>query len=266
MAHSLPYATLLAEEHNNVLTLTLNRPDVYNACNEQMALDLQAAFRYAAENDSVRCVVLTGAGKAFCSGQDLKEPLAGADGRIDFSATVRKRYNPTVLAMRSLPKPVIAGINGAAAGAGLSLALGCDVRIAAASARLVEGFTAIALIPDAGGTYFYTQLMGYAKAAEFVFLNEPLTAEAALQAGLVNRVVPDVEFVSTLNAIAETIARQPTKTLGLAKKLLQGALTSSLEDALEAEAEAQQIAGESEDFTLGVTAFLTKQQPVFRGK
>jgi 2-(1,2-epoxy-1,2-dihydrophenyl)acetyl-CoA isomerase len=264
MPHEInTYETVLTHHEGGVLTITLNRPEVYNACNGQMAADLQAVLRLASTDASVRCVVLTGAGKAFCSGQDLREfPDMTA---IDFSATVRTRYNPTIRAMRDLPKPIIAGINGAAAGAGLSLALGCDMRVMSSAAKLVEGFTGIALIPDAGSTYFYTKLMGYAKAFEYVALNEPITAADAVQSGLVNRVMPESEFQSALHAIAQTIAAQPTHTLALAKKLLQQAITGTLDESLEAEAVAQQKAGTSHDFAAGIIAFASKQAPVFTG-
>jgi 2-(1,2-epoxy-1,2-dihydrophenyl)acetyl-CoA isomerase len=258
------FETILVQRNGAVLTLALNRPDVFNACNGQMATDLQTALRLAAEDSSVRCVVLTGAGKAFCSGQDLREfPDMTA---IDFSATIRTRYNPTIRAMRDLPQPIIAGINGAAAGAGLSLALGCDLRVMSSAARLIEGFTAIALIPDAGGTYFYTKLMGYAKAFEFVALNEPITAENAVQSGLVNRVVAEDEFASALQAMAQKIAAQPTHTLALAKRLLQQAVTGTLDASLDAEAIAQHHAGTSQDFARGIAAFTRKEAPVFVGK
>ncbi len=262
----MTYETILAEHNGHILTITLNRPDVYNACNEQMAQDLQSALHFAATDDAVRCVVLTGAGKAFCSGQDLREPLAGADGTINFTAAIKRRYNPTIRAMRDLPKPILCGLNGVAAGAGLSLALGCDLRLMTASARLVEGFTGIALIPDAGGTYFYTKLMGYARAFEFVALNEPISADDALRIGLVNRIVSDNEFPAALQTMAEKLAAQPTKTIGLAKKLLQQAVTTSLDDMLDAESLTQQHAGDSQDFAIGVGAFVTKQQPIFVGK
>jgi len=262
----MTYNTLLCTRHNGVLTITFNRPDVYNACNEQMALELQAALHDAAQDAAVRCVVLTGNGKAFCSGQDLREPIFDEHGRLDFSAAIAKRYNPTVRAMRDLPKPVVCGINGVAAGAGLSLALACDMRLMSASARLVEAFTAIALIPDAGGTYFYTKLLGYAKAFEFVALNEPMNAQDALQYGLVNRVVADTDFSRTVQEFAEKLAQQPTKTLGFAKTLLQRAVTASLDEMLDLEMEHQQYAGDSEDFQRGMAAFAQKQQPVFVGR
>jgi 2-(1,2-epoxy-1,2-dihydrophenyl)acetyl-CoA isomerase len=260
----MAYQTLLISTSDNVLSIALHRPEVYNACNAQMATELQAALSDAAVDDTVRCIVLTGQGKAFCSGQDLKE--LNDPRSIDFTATVRARYIPIISAMRDIPKPIIAGINGPAAGAGLSLALGCDMRVMAASARLVEGFTGIALVPDAGGTYFYTKLMGYARAFEFVALNEPINADEALRLGLVSHMIPDADFTEGLHTLAKHVAAQPTKTLGLAKKLLQKAITATLDEMLEAEALAQQEAGTSEDFLNGVTAFLTKQQPVFRGK
>lgn len=162
----MTFETLLFDISEGVCTITLNRPDSYNAANEQLTTDLQAALAHAASNDEIRCVVLTGAGKAFCSGQDLKDAPKSGDKR-DLRDSLNRRYNPIVRAMRDMPKPIICGINGVAAGAGLSLALGADIRIMSSAAKLVEAFIGIALIPDSGATFFYPRMMGYSKAFEF---------------------------------------------------------------------------------------------------
>jgi len=184
----MTFESILTSLNAGIFTITLNRPDSYNACNEQLTTELQTALQYAHDTDDVRCVVLTGAGKAFCSGQDLKDAPSGG-GKRSLKDSLERRYNPIIRLITTLPKPVIAGINGVAAGAGLSLALACDVRVMSASAKLVEAFIGIALIPDSGATYFYTKMLGYAKAFEFATLNKPIAADEALSLGLVNQVL-----------------------------------------------------------------------------
>jgi 2-(1,2-epoxy-1,2-dihydrophenyl)acetyl-CoA isomerase len=258
------YQTLLYALNEGVAAITLNRPDSYNAVNEQMTTELQDALRAATADDAVRCVVLTGAGKAFCSGQDLKDAPAG-DGKRSLSDSLERRYNPVIRAMTSMPKPVIAGINGVAAGAGLSLALAADVRIMSAAARLVEAFIGIALIPDSGATFFYPRMMGYAKAFEFATLNKPVAADEALRLGLVNSVVHPGAFNEALLNLAGHYASGPTQTYGFVKHLLQQGIQQPLEHMLELEKEYQQRAGESADYREGVAAFLEKREPVFKG-
>ena len=260
----MAYDTIIYTVENGIGTITLNRPDSYNAANEQLTTDLKHALDAATVDDTVPCVVLTGACRAFCSGQDLKD-APGGDGKRSLSDSLERRYNPIIKAITSMSKPVIAGINGVAAGAGLSLALACDVRVMSGSAKFVEAFAAIALIPDSGATWFYPRMLGYAKAFEFATLNAPITAEEALRLGMVNSVVHPKAFASTLVATAEKYASGPTQTYGFVKMLLQQGITSTLDDMLELEKEFQQKAGESEDYKEGVAAFIEKRKPKFTG-
>ena len=261
----MTFETLLYSENHGVATITLNRPDSYNAANEQLTTDLQHALTHVSDSSDVRCVVLTGAGKAFCSGQDLKDaPEPGS--KRDLTDSLQRRYNPIIKLMRAMPKPIIAGINGVAAGAGLSLALAADIRIMSASARFVEAFIGIALIPDSGATYFYPRMMGYSKAFEFATLNKPIVAEEALRLGLVSMVVHPKNLNATLEKVAQTYASGPTQTYGYVKHLLQRGLTEDLTTMLDSEADFQQRAGSSSDYTEGVTAFIEKRKPNFSGK
>lgn len=265
METTMNFTTLLYENVHGVLTITLNRPDSYNACNEALTLELQDALRAATEDDSVRCVVLTGAGKAFCSGQDLKDAPSGG-GKRSLADSLQRRYNPIIRLMRDMPKPVIAAINGVAAAAGLSLALAADMRIMNASAKMVEAFIGIALVPDSGATFFYPRMLGYSKAFEFATLNKPITSDEALRLGLVNMVAAPDAFKAAVDSIANTYANGPTQTYGFVKKMMQQGMNSSLEEMLEMEVEYQQRAGESADYTEGVTAFIEKRTPTFTGK
>ena len=260
----MAYETIIYDVRDGVGTITLNRPDSYNAANEQLTTELQDALEMATEDDAVRVVVLTGAGKAFCSGQDLKDAPSGG-GKRSLRDSLERRYNPIIRAMQSMPKPIIAGINGVAAGAGLSLALAADVRIMSASARFVEAFIAIALIPDSGATWFYPRMMGYTKAFEFATLNQPITAEEAHRIGMVNAVVHPKAFQQALATTAAQYANGPTQSYGFVKQLLQKGMTASLDEMLELESDFQQRAGESNDYTEGVQAFIEQRAPKFTG-
>ncbi|MCX6139401.1 MAG: enoyl-CoA hydratase-related protein [Candidatus Kapabacteria bacterium] len=261
----MTFETILYSIDNGIGTITLNRPDSFNAANEQLTTDLQGALADARDNDNVRCVVLTGAGKAFCSGQDLKDAPKKGDKR-DLNDSIKRRYNPIIRLLREMPKPIICGINGVAAGAGLSLALACDVRVMSSSARLVEAFIGIALIPDSGATWFYPRMLGYAKAFEFATLNKPISAELALELGMVNSVAHPKAFPAALASVAAQYASGPTQTYGFVKQLLQKGLNSSLDEMLDLEAVFQQRAGDSVDYSEGVAAFIEKRPPLFTGR
>ena len=256
--------TILRDASDGVLTLTLNRPDALNSFNVEMKEALLAALKDAGRDKSVRVVVLTGAGRAFSAGQDLKERQQ-ADA-ADLGTELRVRYNPIVLAMRRMEKPVIGAINGVAAGAGISVALACDIRIASESASFIEVFGRVGLVPDTGSSWFLPRLVGYARAAEMSFTTDPVDAATAERIGLVNRVVPADQLMTDTNALAARLARSAPIALALAKRALNRSLETNLEQALEFEAELQSIAGRSKDYAEGVAAFVEKRQPNFTGE
>jgi 2-(1,2-epoxy-1,2-dihydrophenyl)acetyl-CoA isomerase len=244
-----------------VLTITLNRPDVLNAFNAAMHRGLAAALKDARDG-GVRAVVITGAGRGFCVGQDLTE-FREAPG--DIGSRLRESYHPNVRAIRALEKPVIAAVNGAAAGAGMSLACGCDLRIAADSATFVPAFINIGLIPDSGGSYFVTRILGPARAFEWLASGKRLTAAEAHAWGLVSEVVEADALPSRAAELAAQLADLPTRGVGMTKRLLDHAVTATLEEQLEREAQLQAAATQTEDFKEGVAAFLEKRPPRFRG-
>jgi 2-(1,2-epoxy-1,2-dihydrophenyl)acetyl-CoA isomerase len=253
--------TVLYETTNAVATITLNRPEMYNAFNTQLHGDLVAALRNAERDGAVRCVVLTGAGKAFCSGQDLKDvPLDRLDSLAD---VIRNTYNPMVMKLRNLGKPVIAAVNGVAAGAGMSLALACDLRVAVEGARFVAAFARIGLVPDSGMTYFLPRLIGPARAAELCMLGGEVDAQTALQWGMINAVASAEEFPNAVASLAKRLAEGPSVALGLMKRALELSATASLETMLEYEAMAQQSAGSSPQASEGIAAFREKRKANF---
>ena len=257
------YQTLLYVHQEGVLTITMNRPDVYNALNEQMKKELNDAFKEAEKDSTVRCVVLRGAGeKAFCSGQDLKEH-AGSNRSLKES--LEKSYNPLIRKMRSIEKPVIGMINGVAAGAGCSIALACDLRIMSATARLTEVFIRIGLVPDSGSHWFLPRLAGMARAFEYAATGRDIPADEALQVGLVNRIAPPDKLEAVTMEWAGQFAKAPTKAVGLIKRTLNRAMNVDLDALLDYEATIQQIASETGDHKEGVAAFLEKRPAQFKG-
>lgn len=244
-----------------VMTITLNRPEVLNAFDEEMHDRLGAALKEARAAD-VRAVVLTGAGRGFCVGQDL---TAFREESGDIGARLRKLYHPNVLAIRALEKPVIAAVNGAAAGAGLSFACACDIRIAADSATFVPAFISVGLVPDSGGSFFVSRILGYARAFEWLTSGRKLSAAEAHSWGLVSEVVEAERLPGRAGELAAELAAMPTRGIGLTKRLLDGAAGRTLEEQLEREAQLQAVATQTDDFREGVAAFLEKRKPQFEG-
>lgn len=258
------YQFLRYSVEQGVATITLNRPDVYNALNDEITYELQDALKAVAKDAQVRVVVLTGEGKAFCSGQDLK--AASGDQKRSFMQSLHKRYNPIISAMRNLPKPIVCRLNGVAAGAGCSLALACDVIVAAEEATLIEVFINIGLVPDSGSSYFLPRTVGMNKAFELCSMGNRVKATEAVSIGLINRAVPMAELDQAVKFYTDYFAKAPTKSIGLIKRMLNKSVTSALEEMLEYEAYCQEIAGTSNDYKEGVTAFLEKRKPDFKGQ
>ncbi len=256
--------TIIYKLSNGVAHLTLNRPEKYNSFNREMALALQQHLDDFVKNDAVRCVLITGAGKAFCAGQDLAEvvdPNGPGMNRI-----LSEHYNPLVMKMRHLPKPIVVAVNGVAAGAGANLAFCGDVVVAANSSKFIQAFSKIGLIPDTGGTYFLPRLIGFQKASALMMLGDTVDATEAERLGMVYKLFADEELMSAATAIAEQLANMPTRGLGLIKKALNNAMCDSLDEQLHTEDSYQQKAAATDDFKEGVSAFLEKRKPVFIGK
>lgn len=249
---------------NNVLILKLNRPDKFNSFNREMALNLISELDNAQNNKEVRAILITGNGKAFCAGQDLAEAIDKNGPGIE--KIVTEHYNPIILKIRNLQKPVICAVNGVAAGAGANIALACDVVIAAKSSAFIQAFSKIGLIPDSGGTYFLPKLIGFGKASALMMLGDKVTATEAEQMGMIYRVSEDEQLMDTALKTAVTLANMPTKGLWLTKKLLNQGFNNNLEQQLNQEKEEQIVAANTHDYNEGVNAFLEKRQPNFKGE
>jgi len=259
------FECLLIEKSNGVATITLNRPDVFNAFNDTISYEMQEALKMMDRDKEVRVVVLTGAGKAFCSGQDLKA-IKEVAGKRDLSESLHKRYNPIIRAMRALPKPIICRLNGVAAGAGCSIALACDLIVAADTASLIEVFVNVGLVLDSGSSYFLPRLVGSARTFELSTMGSKVPAQKALEWGMVNKVVPMEELDAAVKGYTDYYAAAPTKAIGLMKKMLNKSFHSDLDTMLDYEAYCQQIAGNSADNAEGVAAFNEKRKPIFKGE
>jgi 2-(1,2-epoxy-1,2-dihydrophenyl)acetyl-CoA isomerase len=265
---SKAYETISWTVSGQVGTITLNRPDSLNSLNDRMTTELNDAVGECRRDPSVRAVILTGAGRAFSSGQDLgdlKKKYADPSHVPHLADDLRRRYNPIAVGLRELEKPVIAAVNGVAAGAGLGIALACDIRIASDKASFIEIFINVGLIPDCCNTYVLPRLVGLGKALELCFTGDKVSAEQALALGLVNRVVPADKLMESANELAGKLASFPTRAIGLTKRLLNQSLTSTLESQLEAEAVAQETAALTADHREGVTAFFEKRPARFQG-
>lgn len=259
----MEYRFLRYTLEGGVATITLNRPEVYNALNDGITYELQDVLKVVGKEDRVRVLVLTGEGKAFCSGQDLKDSSA-QKGR-SFKESLDKRYNPIIRAMVKLPKPIICRLNGVAAGAGCSLALACDLIIANEEATLIEVFINIGLVPDSGSSYFLPRLVGMAKAFELCSMGTKVVASEAVKMGLINKAVPANTLDAAVREYTDYFANAPTKAVGLIKRMLHKAATASLDEMLEYEAYCQEIAGGTKDHQEGVEAFMSKRKPLFSG-
>jgi len=249
---------------NNVCTIRLNRPDVFNSFNRQMALELQAALDDAGTNPDVRCIVLTGTGKAFCAGQDLKE-VTTPELHPGFRTILEEHYNPIIQRIRNIEKPIVAAVNGVAAGAGANIALACDIVLATESASFIQAFSKIGLVPDSGGTFFLPRLVGFQRATALCMLGDKVSAAEALQMGMIYKVLPDDTFYSDVTKLTETLAGMPTKALGLTKRLINSSLTHNLDEQLQMESVIQIESAQTHDYQEGVQAFIEKRKPVFKG-
>ncbi len=256
--------SILFEKIGGVAKITLNRPSKFNSFNREMAFALHKRLDECATDDSIRAIYLTGEGKAFCAGQDLAEAIDPEGPGIQ--RIVREHYNPIIRKLRALEKPVVAAINGVAAGAGANIAFACDVTIAKESASFIQAFSKIGLIPDSAGTYFLPRIIGFQKASALMMLGDKVKAKEAEAMGMIYKCVADDEFEATAMKIASKLATMPTKGLGLTKRLLNHSVTNDLEAQVNMEEALQAEAGATEDYQEGVNAFLEKRRPLFKGK
>jgi 2-(1,2-epoxy-1,2-dihydrophenyl)acetyl-CoA isomerase len=256
--------SLLFSLADGVATLTLNRPDVFNSINKPLALAFQQRLRECQADAAVRAVVLTGTGRAFCAGQDLAE-ITGPDAP-DVSEIVEKHYNPIILLIRELEKPVIAAVNGVAAGAGANIALACDIVVARESASFIQAFSKIGLVPDSGGTYFLPRLVGLQRASALMLTGDKVSATEAVQMGMIYKAFADADFDHEVSSLARKMANLPTKGLAYTKQLLNSTFANDVAQQLRAEGDYQLRAGQTADYREGVSAFLEKRQPTFTGQ
>lgn len=255
---------LITSLTNGVYRIVLNRPEVYNSFNQSMAFALQKELDYCDSNHEIRAIVISGSGKAFCAGQDLAEITDPNGPELD--SIVREHFNPIILKIRAIEKPIIAAINGVAAGAGANIALSCDITIAKKSASFIQAFSKIGLIPDSGGTYFLPRIIGTQKAMALMMTGDKISAEDAEKMNMIYKCVDDDDFENTIIAFSEKLAEMPTRGLGMTKKAVNTSFSNSLKEQLELEEKLQTEAGNTADFSEGVQAFLEKRKAKFTGK
>lgn len=257
--------SILLEIKNGMATITLNRPEVFNSFNREMALRLQDTLDACDTNEEVRAIVLTGTGKAFCAGQDLKE-VTSPELNPGFKKILEEHYNPIIKRIRSIKKPIIGAINGVAAGAGANIALACDVVVAHEKVSFIQAFSLIGLVPDSAGTYFLPRLIGFQKALALAMLGDKISAQEAEKMGMLYKVFPLESFEEEVNQLASKLANMPTKALGMIKELFNTSMANDLETQLALESKFQIEAAQTEDYAEGVAAFVEKRKPEFKGK
>lgn len=262
----MAFEHILYEVDQGVAAITFNRPDVLNAFNRAMASEVRQALSAASADAEVRAVLITGAGRAFCAGQDLAEVMPKEGPAPDLGDIVARGYNPIVRTIRQLDKPVVCAVNGVAAGAGANLAFGCDFVIAASDASFIQSFSKIGLVPDTGGTFFLPRLVGLARATALMMLGDKVSAQDAVSMGLILRVAESGKLLEDATAFARQLATRPTRGLGLMKRALNASATNGLDEQLALEAQLQAEAGSTADYREGVKAFLEKRPPVFVGR
>lgn len=256
--------SILLEIKNGVATITLNRPEVFNSFNREMALQLQDTLDACETNDAVRAIVLTGNGKAFCAGQDLKE-VTSPELNPGFKKILEEHYNPIIQRIRALKKPIIGAINGVAAGAGANIALACDVVVAHEKVSFIQAFSLIGLVPDSGGTFFLPRLIGFQKALALAMLGDKVSAEEAEKMGMLYKLFPSESFEEEVEKLAMKLATMPTKALGMIKELFNNSMSNTLDAQLALESKFQIEAAQTQDYAEGVAAFVEKRKPEFKG-
>ena len=255
---------ILFEVKGSLGCITFNRPEKYNSFTRELALSMQDALKQCRDDEAIRCIVITGAGKAFCAGQDLGEVTQ--ENPPSLSTIISEHLNPIIRLIREIEKPILAAVNGVAAGAGANVALACDITVAAPKASFIQAFSKIGLIPDSGGTFFLPRLVGLQRAAAYMMLGEKVSAQEAERVGMIYKVLDDENFMEAAMALAHQLAQMPTRGLGLTKRALNQALTNDLDRQLAVEEQLQSSAGLTEDYNEGVSAFLEKRAASFKGK